>query len=210
LAGTSTACAALQKEMMPTRPATTATLHVKVFLRLFMGSPFVENSQKKWPASKLLRARRRAHWHKEKRPLPNEGTFHAEAFRSPKNETSSAERTALLPRKGLFVTLCCIIISLGNLFFFSCQPDMSFSIITRDSRFPDDAERLGQKRYRLTYFSSTRLREKSPKKLCRILLKYLEPEHARRIPSRNSLPSFAVHVSVFEKKGMKEAKICHT
>jgi len=57
----------------------------------------------------------------------------AGAFRSPKNQTPSAERTALLPRKGLFVTLCCTIISLGNLFFFACQPGMRFWTIASDS-----------------------------------------------------------------------------
>ena len=57
----------------------------------------------------------------------------AGAFRSPKNQTPSAERTALLPRKGLFVTLCCTIISLGNLFFFACQPGMRFWTNASDS-----------------------------------------------------------------------------
>ena len=57
----------------------------------------------------------------------------AGAFRSPKNQTPSAERTALLPRKGLFVTLCCTIISLGNLFFLACQPGMRFWTIASDS-----------------------------------------------------------------------------
>ena len=57
----------------------------------------------------------------------------AGAFRSPKNQTPSAERTALLPRKGLFVTLCCTIISLGNLFFWACQPGMRFWTIASDS-----------------------------------------------------------------------------
>ena len=57
----------------------------------------------------------------------------AGAFRSPKNQTPSAERTALLPRKGLFVTLCCTIISLGNLFFLACQPGMRFWTNASDS-----------------------------------------------------------------------------